>query len=166
MCWTETVWFAADAAAARVSKDLQDSRTYRISVLFFPFSLFWVWCDCGFCLFCFVLLPTCVIQNQVHTEDDENDEDETEDEKMGVEEKSPEEGEAKTEVKDKEGNEDEPEIPKTKEASEIKRLKEEKKTDKSDAESPDKDSCKVERLLSVSSNAIDNKENETKGDDK
>ena len=39
--WTETVWYAADAAAAaRVSKDLQDSRTYRISVLFFPFSLF------------------------------------------------------------------------------------------------------------------------------
>ena len=119
-----------------------------------------------FCLFCFVLLPTCVIQNQVHTEDDENDEDEKEDEKMGVEEKSPEESEAKTEVKDKGGNEDEPEIPKTKEASEIKPLKEEKKTDKSDTESPDKDSCKVERVLSVSSNAIDNKENETKGDDK
>ena len=163
--WTETVWYAADAAAAaaaRVSKDLQDS----LSIVFLCcFSLlFRVWCDCGFCLFCFVLLPTCVIQNQVHAEEDENDDDE--EEKMGSEEKSPEEGEAKRDVKDEGSNEDEPEIPETKEASEIKPLKEQKKTDKSDAESSDKDSCKVERVLSVSSNAIDNKENETKGDDK
>ena len=122
-----------------------------------------------FCLFCFVLLPTCAIQNQVHTEEDDNDEEEKEEEKMGVdvEEKSPEKGEAKTEVKDEGGNEDAPEILATKEASEIKPLEEEKKTDKSDAESSVKDSCnKVERVLSVSSNAIDNKENETKGDDK
>ena len=104
----------------------------------------------------------------MHTEEDDNDEEEKQEEKMGVdvEEKSPEEGEAKTEVKDEGGNEDKPEIPATKEASEIKPLEEEKKTDKSDTESPDKDSCKVERVLSVSSNAIDNKENETKGDDK
>ena len=103
----------------------------------------------------------------MHAEEDENDEEEEKElEKMGGAENSPEEGKVKTEVKDKGSNEDEPEIPETKEASEIKPLKEEKKTDKSDAESSDKDSCKVERVLSVSSNAIDNKENETKGDDK
>lgn len=100
----------------------------------------------------------------MHAEDDENDEEEEKElEKMGGEEKSPEEGKVKTEVKDKGSNE---EIPETKEASEIKPLKEDKKTDKSDAESSDKDSCTVERVLSVSNNAIDNKENETKGDDK
>lgn len=118
------------------------------------------------CLFCFVLLPTCVIQNQVHTEEDDNEE-EKEEEKMDVdvEDKSLDEDEAKTEVKDEGGNDDESKISETKKASEIKPLEEEK-TVKSDAESSEKDSCKVEGALSVSSNAIDNKENETKGDDK
>jgi len=104
----------------------------------------------------------------MHTEDDDNDEEEKEDEKTGVdvEENSPKVGEAKTVVKDEGDNEDEPEIPATKEASEIKPLEKEIKTDKSGTGSSDKDSCKVERVLSVSSNAIDNKENETKGDDK
>ena len=104
----------------------------------------------------------------MHTEEDDNEE-EKEEEKMDVDEegKSPEEDETKPEpVKDEGGNKDEPEIlPAAKETSEIKALEDEK-TDKSDAESSDKDSCKVEGLLSVSSNAIDNKENETKGDDK
>ena len=165
MCWTgETGWYAADARAAQVSKDLQDSHSWRISVLFLP--LFWVWCDCGFCLFCFVLPPTCVIQNQVHAEEDENDE-EKEEEKMEVdaEEKSPEKDETKAKDKHAGDNEDELEIPATKETSEIK-ASEEEKTDKSDTECSEKDSCKVEGVLSVSSNAIDNKENETKGDDK
>lgn len=102
----------------------------------------------------------------MHTEEDENDEDK-EEEKMEVdgEEKSPEKDETKAKDKHEGDNEDELEIPATKETSEIK-ASEEEKTDKCDTECSDKDSCKVEGVLSVSSNAIDNKENETKGDDK
>ena len=56
-------------------------------------------------------------------------------------------------------------------ASEINTLGE--KTVESDVKPSEKDSCKVESVgpdvkgsISVSSNAVDNKENETKGDDK
>ena len=83
-----------------------------------------------------------------------------------VEENSPVKDEAKTEVRDEGGSDgDESKLPETKEASKIKPLEREK-TVKSEAESSEKDSCKVEGVVSVSSNAIDNKENETKGDDK
>lgn len=103
----------------------------------------------------------------MQTEEDDNEQ-EKDEEKMdtSVEEKSPAKEAAKTEVKDEGRSDgDESKIPETKEASEIKPLQEEK-TVKSDAESSEKDSCKVEGAVSVSSHAVENKENETKGDDK
>ncbi|XP_078371534.1 uncharacterized protein LOC144655193 [Oculina patagonica] len=109
-----------------------------------------------------------VKENQMQTEEDDNEE-EKDEEKMdtSVEEKSPEKEEAKTEVKAEEGSDgdDDAKIPETKESSENKPLEGEK-TDKLDEESSEKDSCKVEGVVNVSSNAVENKENETEGDDK
>ena len=84
-----------------------------------------------------------------------------------VEEKSPLKEEVKTEVKQEKDSDnddnDKPKNPEAKEPNEIKPLGEEK-TVKS--ESSEEDSCKVKGAVSVSSNAVENKENETKGDDK
>ena len=164
-----------------------------LALFCFPFTLCCVWYDCG--LLCFASFH-CAMQNQGQAEEDDKDQ-EKDDERFDTDEegKSPEkqpdkakteikeegsidtevkqEGGSKTEVK-KEGGSDnddddaESKIQETKEASEIKPL-EGKTVVKVEAESSsERDSCKVEGAVSVSSsNAIDNnKENETKGDAK
>lgn len=84
---------------------------------------------------------------------------------------SPGKDEAKIQIKQDGDIKGESKTTETKEASEIDTLGE--KTDKSDAKPSEKGSCKIEGAgtdekggISLSSNSVDNKENETKGDDK
>lgn len=102
----------------------------------------------------------------MHAGEDDNDE-EKDEEKMdtSVEEKSPLKEEVKTEVKqEKDSDNDNSDKSKNPEAKEPNKLLSEEKTVKS--ESSEEDSCKIKGAVSVSSDAVENKENETKGDDK
>lgn len=110
------------------------------------------------------------MQNQGHTEEDDNEQEKEEDESLDAEadQTSPVKHGEKIHVKQEGGTKGESKITETKEASEINTLEE--RTDESDVK---KEPCKIEGKgpdekgnISVSSNAVDNKENETKGDDK
>lgn len=113
------------------------------------------------------------MQNQGHTGDDDNDLDNEGDDSIdaGVDQTAPSKEGAETHITQAGGSKDEPKAAEKKEASENNAWA--KKTDQSNAKSSEKDSCNIKGVgreeesgsVSLSSNVVENKENEIKSDD-